>query len=99
MKSYDGALGYNPTHIVAALATTTVKSGAGVLHSIVINTKGAAANTLTVYDNTTGSGTVLAVIDTVNLSTNALLYDVAFTTGLTVVSATGTGADLTISWG
>ena len=54
---------------------------------------------LTVYDNTAASGAVIAVIDTVNLATNSLLYDGAFANGLTVISATGTGADLTISWG
>jgi microcompartment protein CcmK/EutM len=76
--------------------TTTHKSGAGILHKIVVNTKGASANTATVYDNTAGSGTVIAVIDTVNINSQALEYDLAFATGLTIVTATGTPADLTI---
>jgi len=46
--------------------TTTIKSGAGILRRVVINTKGSGSNTFTIYDNTSGSGTVIAVIDTVN---------------------------------
>lgn len=78
-------------------ATTTVKTGQGMLHSITINTKGASANVATVYDNTAGSGTVLAVIDTTS-GVQTLFYDVVFQTGLTVVTATGTAADLTVAY-
>lgn len=84
-------------NIAAGAATTVVKSGAGTLSKVCINTKGASSNVLTVYDNTAGSGTKIAVLDT----TTAVVcqaYDVAFATGLTVVSATGTGADLTIAY-
>jgi hypothetical protein len=77
--------------------TTTLKSGAGLLHSICINTKGATANTATVYDNTAGSGTILAVIDT-TAQVQTLLYDIQFSIGLTIVTATGTAADLTVSF-
>jgi hypothetical protein len=77
--------------------TTTLKSGKGVLHGVTIGVKGATSNTATLYDNTAGSGTVIAVIDTTsNVAT--LLYDVAFSTGLTVVTATGTAADLTVAY-
>lgn len=85
------------THIAAGTATTTVVSRNGTLHGITINTKGATGNTLTVYDNTAGSGTVIAIIDTTGATAN-LIYDVQFVNGLTVVSASGTGADLTIAW-
>jgi hypothetical protein len=88
--------GINYTHINGN-GTTTPKSSAGVLHSIVINTKGASANTVTVYDNTAASGTIIAVIDT-TAQVQTLIYDVQFNTGLTVVVATGTAADITISW-
>ena len=76
--------------------TTTVKSGAGVLRRIVINTKGSIANTLTIYDNTTGSGTVIGVIDTVNGVSGHFEYGVSFSTGLTIVTANGTAADVTV---
>ena len=76
--------------------TTTVKSGAGVLRRIVINTKGSIVNTLTIYDNTTGSGTVIGVIDTVNGVSGHFEYGVSFSTGLTIVTANGTAADVTV---
>lgn len=76
--------------------TTTIKSGAGILRRVVINTKGSASNTFTIYDNTSGSGTVIAAIDTVNGVSGHFEYNVAFSTGLTVVDATGTSADITV---
>ena len=76
--------------------TTTIKSGAGILRRVVINTKGGITNTLTIYDNTSGSGTVIAAIDTVNGVLGHFEYNVAFSTGLTVVNATGTSADITV---
>ena len=76
--------------------TTTIKSGAGILRRVVINTKGGALNTFTVYDNTSGSGTVIAAIDTANGVSGNFEYNVAFSTGLTVVGAIGTSADITV---
>jgi len=76
--------------------TTTIKSGAGILRRVVINTKGTGSNTLTIYDNTSGSGTVIAAIDTANGVSCHFEYNVAFSTGLTVVDATGTSADITV---
>lgn len=81
-----------------ANATTTVKSGSGLLHGITINDAGAASNTCTVYDNTAGSGTTIATIDTVELNGRTLIYDVRFATGLTIVLATGTAADITVAY-
>lgn len=85
--------GYSFNHITTD-TTTTVKSGSGTLHSIVINTL-AATGTATVYDNTAGSGTVIAVIGTGTAMT--LIYDVAFATGLTIVTATA-AADITVTY-
>ena len=78
-----------------ANGTTTVKSGAGVLRRIVINTRGGIINTLTIYDNTTATGAVIGVVDTANAG-GAFDYELDFTTGLTVVLAGGTAADITI---
>lgn len=77
--------------------TTTVKSGAGVVHTICINTKGATANTATVYDNTAASGTKLGTIDTTT-GVGCMTYNAAFGTGLTVVTAAGTAADMTVTY-
>lgn len=87
--------GYSFGNITDA-STTTLKSGAGKLHSIVVNTRGVTSN-VTVYDNTAGSGTKIATIDT-TLTTAVFEYDLAFTTGLTVVTTGGTPADLTITY-
>ena len=78
-----------------ANGTTTVKSGAGVLRRIVINTRGGIINTLTIYDNTTATGAVIGAVDTVAAG-GAFDYELDFTTGLTVVLAGGTAADITI---
>ena len=86
---------YKYTNITGQ-ATTTIKSGAGVLHKVCINTP-AATGTITIYDNTAGSGTKIATI-TAYASTNPCLsYDAAFSTGLTVVTATAS-SDITISY-
>lgn len=82
---------------LAANGTTTVKSGVGTLHAITINTKGASANTATVYDNTVASGMKIATIDTTD-GVGTITYDVAFGTGLTIVLATGTAADITVAY-
>jgi hypothetical protein len=87
---------YSNSHI-AATGTTTAKSGAGLVHTVCINTKGASSNVLTLYDNTAGSGTVIAVIDT-TANVGCLTYDYGFATGLTAVDATGTAPDVSITY-
>lgn len=82
---------------ISSNATTVVKSGAGYLGTITINTKGATANTATVYDNTAGSGTVIATIDTTGGAVT-LTFNAKFATGLTVVTATGTAANITVCY-
>lgn len=54
---------YQYTHI-STNTTPVAKPSPGSLLAVVINTKGASANTATIYDNTAGSGTVIAVVDT-----------------------------------
>lgn len=81
---------------ITGQATTTVKSGSGILHTICVNTP-AATETITIYDNTAGSGTKIGTI-TVYASTNpCLTYDVNFITGLTLVTATAS-SDITVSY-
>lgn len=77
-------------------ATTVVKSTPGTLHAVCINTP-AATGTITIYDNTAGSGTKIGTI-TSYASTNPCFYfDVAFWIGLTIVTATA-APDITVSW-
>lgn len=76
--------------------TTVVKATAGILHKVIINTKGATANVLTLYNDTTGgTANAIAVIDTTTGVDN-IDYDLGFSNGLQAVTATGTAADITI---
>jgi hypothetical protein len=69
---------YEAAHLSGA-ATYIVLDGPGVLHSIVVGTAG---TTVTVYDNTAGSGDKITTIGAV---TGTFTFDVALTVGLTVV--------------
>jgi hypothetical protein len=84
---------------ITTATTTTVKSGAGTLHVIAINTPVASA-TITVYDNTAGSGTKIGTISLGGTLANdvydPVLLDVSFGTGLTIVTSGAT--DLTIGY-
>lgn len=78
---------------IATATTTTVKSGTGRLGKIILGET--AAGAITVYDNTAGSGTVLAVLKA-SIAEQTFDFDLKFTTGLTIVTA---GASkLTVTW-
>lgn len=79
---------------ISTATTTTVKSGTGVLHAITINTTAVAA--ITVYDNTAGSGTKIATIAVSPPIGSTFRFDVAFATGLTIVTAGA--SDITVSY-
>lgn len=91
--------GHSYTNITTG-TTTTVKSGAGVIEAIVVNTLVASA-TITVYDNTAGSGTKIGTFTLPSTITGddpvPIPYDgLAFTTGLTLVTSGAT--DITVVW-
>lgn len=90
--------GYSYTNITAAAPTTTViRTTAGILHTITFN-KPAATGVVTVYDNTSATGTVIATITVpANPQPSTIMYDVAFATGLTIVTATA-AQDITVSY-
>lgn len=81
-------------YIAAGTVSTQIKSATGTLVRVSINTKGASANTITLYDNTACSGTIIAIID--GTSDRDHTYGLTFATGLCVKSTTGTGADITV---
>lgn len=88
---------YSHKNIVSA-TTTVVASGAGILGSIIIN-KAVASSTITIYDNGAASGTKIATITnpgTLLHSQMVLPFDVAFTSGLTIV--TSQADDITVCW-
>lgn len=86
-------------NVAAGQATTVVKSGAGFLHTITFNSAATATNVTTVYDNTAGSGTVIAIpAATTATVPTTLTYDCSFSTGLTIVTATANGSNMTVSY-
>lgn len=90
----DGRLFKN----ITTAATTTVKSGAGYLHEVCIN-KTVASATISMFDNTAGSGTSIGVITmpaSLIQSATCFQYDIEFSTGLTLTTV---GAqDITVSY-
>lgn len=71
--------------------TTTIKSGAGLLHTVNVGTCVSGA-TVSLFDNTAGSGTSISVITcpaaTAGMST--FIFDRSFSTGLTAVTSGAT---------
>jgi hypothetical protein len=82
---------------LSATGTVTVKSGAGVLHTVNLNTLAGVASSVTLYDSTSASGTKIGTINALTVF-GPQIYDVAFTNGLTVVVTGLTPPDLTISY-
>lgn len=88
---------YKYNHI-STNTTTVVKSGPGILHTVVVNLIGTAPATLVLWDNTAASGTQIANI-TLNANDTFFLYDIGFNIGLTAVTTSGaTVSDYTISY-
>ena len=69
---------------ISSATTTTVKSGAGFLNAITITE--AVASTIIVYDNTAGSGTIIASF-VASAGVGTYHFNVSFGTGLTIVTA------------
>lgn len=88
---------YSYLNIPAGQATTVVKASAGELHSLVLNSAATATNTTTVYDNASGAGTVIGrpAVTTATVPTT-LLYNCKFALGLTIITATANGGDMTV---
>lgn len=72
---------------------TQIKNAAGVLNRVVVNTAG-ASKFLTLYDGTSNSDPVIAVIDLGSI--NSLNYGLTFSTGLYAELTTGSAADITV---
>lgn len=102
-QSHDarGAVRVNPAAFtfsnLSTANTFVVKSGAGELHSITVNALGTVSSAVVVYDNTSATGTKIATINTLSVL-GTLTFDVAFATGLTIVSTGTVAPDLTVSY-
>jgi hypothetical protein len=82
----------NGTNITTA-TTTVVKGSAGILRRITINTT--AAGAITVYDNTSATGTKIATFP-LSVGVGSYEFGCRFNTGLTVVTAAA--SDITVIW-
>jgi hypothetical protein len=89
--------GYTYTHIATSTTTAAIKTGAGVLHTVCINTLGTVASTITVDDALTATTPTIAIINSLNLL-GCQTYDVTFSTGLTVVTTGTVAPDVTVLW-
>lgn len=87
---------YNYSNITTQ-TTTLVKTGAGLLHSITFN-KPTATGTVKINDALTDTTPTMGLITTpASPIPVTLIYDVVFTTGLTIVTGTA-NQDITISY-
>lgn len=81
---------------ISTNTTTVLKLGAGTIHSIVLNNSPTANHTMTIYDNTAASGTILNLFtcsaSQIPFEINLSPMGLDFYTGLTIVTATGVTA-------
>ena len=100
----SSAVGATYTHIAAGQATTVIKNTSGILFSITLNTQASATNTTIFYDNaSTSSALIVATIPAVTAAAGTMFqyggaYGLATTIGLTVITATANGGDMTVCW-
>ncbi len=89
--------GYNYTRVTTA-ATTLVKTGPGVLHAVIVN-KPTATATIELDDALTNTTPIIGLLAAfaASIAPFSLIYDVAFTTGLSVTVGVAT-VDATIVW-
>ena len=94
---------YNYKHINANASQQLLATGAGsILGAVNVNTLGATANVLTLYDAAVAAdcvaGNVVAVIDTTKTGVAGYDYNLVLNRGLFYTLATGTAADVTITF-
>lgn len=87
-----------PYSRITANGTTPIKySGMTKLNWVIINTKGASSNVLTLRDGA-ADGKILAVIDTTPNPFSLNFGGILLSNGLTAVTTAGTCADITITY-
>jgi hypothetical protein len=82
--------------------STTVAPGPGKLYSVVATSSSATADTVTFYDNTAGSGTVLFVIHLCLTSPVVIHFPsnrpLSFSTGLTITTTANSDCIAVVSY-
>lgn len=86
----------NSYNHISTATTTFVKAGPGVLHNVLINTKG-TGSTITVYDSLSASGAVIAVIDSTTFL-GELTFDCVCAIGITIVTTGAPAPDVTVTY-
>jgi hypothetical protein len=94
LVTQDQPFSYNN---ITTATTTTVKSGSGTLHTVNINALGSVASTVAIFDNTAGSGTAIATVNSLAFL-GTLTFDVQFNTGLTLVTTGVLPPNVTVSY-
>jgi len=84
---------------VTGNATTTVKTGAGILSQVCWGTVGANGSTATVYDNTSAAAPIITVMTPVNAqNSQCFKFDLDVATGITIVTTGSANNDITITY-
>ncbi len=78
---------------ISTATTTVVKTREGVLRSIIVNTT--AAGAITIYDNTSAAGQVIAVLKA-SVAEQQFDFNCVLKTGLTIVTAAA--SDITVTY-
>lgn len=78
---------------ISSATTTQVKTGAGFLHAITVNTT--AAGAISIIDNTSGSTVNIASLKS-SVAEGTYVYNVSFSTGLRIITAAA--SDITVSY-
>ena len=81
---------------IISSGTFIIKNSSGRLKHVTINRKGAGSATIDIYNNTAGSGDIIASIDT-QVVQGTVTYDCTFDIGLTLV-VSGVNVGLTVSY-
>lgn len=78
---------------ISTNTTTTIFTGKGFLHSIVVNTT--ANGSIKIIDNTSGTTANVGTLKA-SIAEGTYLYDVAISAGLIIITAAA--SDITVCW-
>ena len=92
--------GYSFYHVPAAAAANySIKTSAGVLHSITFNSAATATNVTTICDGDGACTTTVAIPNAVSVTAPVTtIYDIAFSAGLYITIGTAAGGDMTVAY-
>lgn len=89
-----------PTYTYAHInsnTSTQLKTQPSYIHTLTFNTAG-TSETITIFDNTTCTGTTFAVITNPSANESSLLYDAQLNVGLCILTSGTTAGDYTVTY-